>query len=111
MVSVVIGSELEPDTGESTRCETKSDYLTHNAIGHEVMPVQLPAAVVLLVEIFHLRDQVLQLRGQRHKHFLAAPRPCAGVQDLYVDRVRCKEADSRASGFSEYWSSLWLESH
>ncbi len=45
---------------------------THNAVGHEVMPVEFATAVVPLVEVFHLWDQVLQLRGQRDKNLLAA---------------------------------------
>lgn len=47
--------------------------LTHDAVGHEVMPVEFAAAVIPLVEVFHLGDQVLQLGGQRDKNLLAAP--------------------------------------
>lgn len=65
---------------------------THDAIGHEVMPVELPATVVLLVKIFNLGDQIFQLHGQRDENLLAAPRPRSGVQDLYVDRVSCRGA-------------------
>lgn len=55
------------------------------------MPVQLPAAVVLLVEVLHLGYQVLQLCGQRHEDLLAAPRPRPRVQDFDVDGVSCKK--------------------
>jgi len=65
--------------------------LTHDAVGHEVMPVELASAVIPLVEVFHLGDQVLQLRGQRDENLLAASRPCSGVQDLNVHAVRCRE--------------------
>ena len=67
------------------------EMLTHYAIGHEVVPVQLPAAVVPLVEVLHLRDQVLQLRGQRDEHLLTAAGPRSSVQDLNVHTVRCRE--------------------
>lgn len=60
---------------------------THDAVGHEVMPVELPAAVVLLIEVLHLWYQVLQLCRQRDEDLLAAPRPRSGIQDLDVDRV------------------------
>lgn len=60
---------------------------THNAVGHEVMPVKLPATVVLLVEILHLWNQIFQLCRKRDKNLLAAPRPRSSVQDLNVDRV------------------------
>lgn len=65
--------------------------LTHNAVGHEVVPVEFASAVIPLVEVFHLRDQVLQLRGQRDKNLLTASWPRAGVQDLNVHAVRCRE--------------------
>lgn len=45
---------------------------THNAVGHEVMPVELPTAVIPLVEVLHLGDQVLQLCGQRDENLLTA---------------------------------------
>lgn len=35
-----------------------------------MVPVEFSAAVVLLVEVFHLRDEVFQLSGQRHKDLL-----------------------------------------
>lgn len=60
---------------------------THNAIGHQVMPVKLSAAVVLLVEILHLWDEVFQLCREGHEDLLAAPGPRSGIQDLYVDGV------------------------
>lgn len=60
---------------------------THDAVGHEVMPVKLPAAVVLLIEVFHLWYQIFQLCRQRDEDLLAAPRPRSSIQDLYVDRV------------------------
>lgn len=37
--------------------------ITYNSIGHEVMPVEFSAAVVLLVEVFHFWDEVFQLSG------------------------------------------------
>ena len=70
---------------------------THDAVGHEVVPVELPAAVVLLVEVLHLRDQVLELGGQRHKHLLAAPGPRPRVQDLDVHAVGCRKARTQRS--------------
>lgn len=60
---------------------------THDAVGHQVMPVQLPAAVVLLVEILHLWNEVFQLCGEGDKDLLAAPRPRPRIQDLDVDGV------------------------
>lgn len=60
---------------------------THDSVGHQVMPVELPAAVVLLVEVLHLRDEVFQLRGKGDEDLLAAPRPRSSVQDLDVDGV------------------------
>lgn len=70
--------------GEIVRC-------THNAVGHEVMPVEFATAVIPLVEVLHLGNQVLQLRGQRDKDLLTASRPGSGVQDLNVHAVRCRE--------------------
>lgn len=51
------------------------------------MPVKLPAAVVLLVEILHLWDEVFQLCGEGDEDLLAAPRPRSGIQDLDIDGV------------------------
>lgn len=55
------------------------------------MPVEFTTAMIPLVEVFHLGDQVLQLCGQRHKNLLAAPGPSAGIQDLNVHTVSCRE--------------------
>lgn len=46
---------------------------THDAVGHEVMPVKLPATVVFLIEVFYLWYQILQLCRKRDKNLLAAP--------------------------------------
>ena len=78
--------------------------LTHDAVGHEVMPVEFASAVIPLVEVFHLGDQVLQLRGQRDENLLAAPRPRSGVQDLNVHTVRYREYKKNWKEF--YWSQL-----
>lgn len=51
------------------------------------MPVELPATVVLLVEVLHLWDEVFQFCGEGDEHLLAASRPRSGIQDLYVDGV------------------------
>lgn len=71
----------------SPGCCGASPAGTHDAVGHQVVPVKLPATVVLLVEILHLWDEVFQLCRQGDEDLLAAPRPCSGVQDLYVDGV------------------------
>lgn len=60
---------------------------THDSVGHQVMPVELPAAVVLLVEVLHLWDEVFQLRRKGDEDLLAAPRPRSSIQDLDVDGV------------------------
>lgn len=60
---------------------------THDAVGHQVVPVKLPAAVVLLVEVLHLWDEVFQLCRKGNEDLLAAPGPGSSIQDLYVDRV------------------------
>lgn len=57
------------------------------------MPVQFAPTVIPLVEVFHLRDQVLQFCGQRHKHLLTASWPGSGVEDLNVHTVRCREQE------------------
>lgn len=49
--------------------------------------MQLPAAVVLLVEVLHLWDEVLQLGRKGDEDLLAAPGPGPSIQDLYVDGV------------------------
>ena len=36
---------------------------THDAVGHEVMPLQFAAAVLHAVEFLHLGDVVLKLHG------------------------------------------------
>ena len=41
-----------------------------------------------LVELLHLRNEILQLPGQRHRLPLVALRPRALVQDLDGDAVR-----------------------
>ena len=60
---------------------------THDSVGHQVVPLQLAAAVFLPVELLHLWDVVLELHRQADGDAVAAPRPRARVQDLYVDRV------------------------
>lgn len=76
-------SGAAPDTLSPPRRSRR----THDSVGHQVMPVELPAAVVLLVEVLHLRDEVFQLRGEGDEDLLAAPRPGSSVQDLDVDGV------------------------
>ena len=61
--------------------------VTHNAIGHEVMPLQLAATVFMPVELFHLRDVVLKLHGESDGYPVTAPCPRSRIQDLDVDGV------------------------
>ncbi len=60
---------------------------THDAVGHEVVPLEFAAVVLHAVELLDLRDVVLELHGQRHRDAVRRARPRARVQDLYVDRV------------------------
>lgn len=44
---------------------------SYHAIGHDVVPVELSAIVLLLVELFTLRNEVLQLQiADRKDHAL-----------------------------------------
>ena len=38
---------------------------THHSVGHEVMPLQFPAAVVFPVEVFHFRNAVFELNVEK----------------------------------------------
>ena len=71
-------------TTTATETTTAAAY---NAVGHEVVPLELPALVLASVEVLHLGDVVLQLHGKTHCYPVTAacPRPC--VQDLQVDGV------------------------
>ena len=52
------------------RSEEKS---THHSIGHEMMPLQLAAAVVFPIKFFHPWNIVFKL-NEKKKHFTCLPR-------------------------------------
>ena len=58
-----------------------------HAVGHEMVPGELAAAVLALVELLHLGYVVLELGRQRHRHLVRAARPRARVQYFYVHAV------------------------
>lgn len=68
--------------------------------------MEFPTAVVPLVEVLDLGDQVLQLRRQRDENLLAAPGPRPGVQDFNVHAVRCR--NTNRFGFFITAQPRWL---
>lgn len=63
---------------------------THT-IRHKVVPLQLPAVVFALVELFQRGYYVLQLGREAHRDLLTRSRPGATIQDLYIDIWECIE--------------------
>lgn len=61
--------------------------MSYRAIGHVMVPKQLPSAMLLLVEFFHLWDIVFQLKRQTHGNAFATPSPCTGIEYLSKDNM------------------------